>query len=192
MANNPEQLSSHERGVEAQEAAKERLEQLANNPESSQERSAETKEHAVEKAKVEAEQEAEKAEKKNAGAEKAHTTVTPKRTTRVSRKEKTASFNKHMQRVQSELPAGSRAFSKVIHNRAVESTSNVVGATIARPNAILSGAVFAFVIVLAVYVVAKTFGYTLSGFETIGAFIVGWLLGILYDYLRVLITGKSA
>jgi len=191
MATSPEQLSSKER-IENQEAAAERVEQLANSLENTVERTAEQKERAVEKAENDAKEQAEKAEKKNSSTEKAHTTVQPKRTTRVSRKEKTASFNRHMKRVQSELPAGSRAFSKVIHNKAVESTSETVGASLARPNAILSGAVFAFVIVLAVYVVAKTFGYTLSGFETIGAFIIGWVLGILYDYLRILITGKSA
>ena len=60
-----------------------------------------------------------------------------------------------------------------------------------RPNAILAGAVVAFVLVLAVYLISKFYGYTLSGFETIGAFIVGWVLGILYDFFKVMITGKK-
>ena len=73
----------------------------------------------------------------------------------------------------------------------VEKASDTVGTTIARPNAILSGAVFAFIITLLTYTIAKKSGYVLSGFETIGSFILGWIIGIIYDYLRILITGKK-
>jgi hypothetical protein len=90
-----------------------------------------------------------------------------------------------------ELPLASRAFSKVIHNPAIEKTSEVVGSTIARPNAILSGALFAFLITLLIYVVARANGYPLSGSETIAGFILGWVIGMLYDFFRVMITGKK-
>ncbi|OYX41587.1 hypothetical protein B7Y94_04890, partial [Candidatus Saccharibacteria bacterium 32-49-12] len=78
-----------------------------------------------------------------------------------------------------------------IHNPAIEKASEAVGATIARPNAILTGSVVAFVLVLGVYVLARVLGYALSGFETIAAFAVGWVIGLLYDYFRVMITGKK-
>jgi len=97
-----------------------------------------------------------------------------------------------MTKLQEELPPVQRGFSKLIHNPAVEKTSEVVGSTVARPNAILAGAVVAFFAVLIVYLTAKHYGYILSGFETIGAFIVGWVLGILYDFFRVMITGKKS
>ena len=90
------------------------------------------------------------------------------------------------------MSAQSRAFSKVIHNPGVEKTSEALGSTVARPNAILSGAVFAFVLTLGVYLVARYYGYTLSGFESIGAFVLGWVIGIIYDFLKVMITGKKA
>ncbi len=109
----------------------------------------------------------------------------------VSKKERDASYKQHMKHLQAELNPAQRTFSKVIHNPIVEKTSEVVGSTIARPNAILSGAVVAFVLVLGVYLVAKHYGYPLSGFESIGAFIVGWVLGILYDFFKVMITGKK-
>lgn len=89
------------------------------------------------------------------------------------------------------MPAPQRTFSKFIHNPAVEKASEVMGSTVARPNSILSGAIVAFFAVLAVYLIAKHYGYVLSGFETIGAFIVGWLVGALYDFFRVMITGKK-
>ena len=66
-----------------------------------------------------------------------------------------------------------------------------VGGTIARPNAILSGSVSAFLLTLAVYLVARFNGYPLSGAETIASFIFGWLLGLIYDYLRILLLGKK-
>jgi hypothetical protein len=109
----------------------------------------------------------------------------------VNKKERDASYKHHMKQLQSELSPSKRVFSKFIHNPVVEKTSEVVGSTVARPNAILAGAMVAFFLVLAVYVVSKFYGYTLSGFETIGAFIVGWVLGILYDFFKVMITGKK-
>jgi hypothetical protein len=109
----------------------------------------------------------------------------------IGKAEREASFNTTMQEVQSQMSGPSRAFSKVIHNKTVEKVSEVAGDTIARPNAMLSGAIFAFLLTLAVYLVAKNLGYPLSGFETIGAFILGWVIGILYDFLKVMITGRK-
>ena len=97
-----------------------------------------------------------------------------------------------MKQVQQEMSTPSRTFSKFIHNKAVEKTSDALGATIARPNAILAGAFVAFIATIVTYYIAKNIGYRLSGFETIGAFIVGWTIGILFDYFRVMITGKRS
>ncbi len=109
----------------------------------------------------------------------------------ISRSEREASYQATMKQVRSELSPSSRAFSKVIHNKTVEKVSDAVGATIARPNAILSGAIAAFVLTLGVYLVAKQYGYPLSGFESIASFALGWVIGIVFDYLRVMITGKK-
>ena len=109
----------------------------------------------------------------------------------ISNKDREASFTTTMQEVRTHMSAPSRTFSKVIHNKTVEQTSEAVGSTIARPNAILSGSILAFIVMASVYFIAKNLGYTLSGFETIGAFAAGWLLGILYDFLKVMITGRK-
>lgn len=109
----------------------------------------------------------------------------------VGKKERTASYKRHMKQLQTELPPVQRAFSKVIHAPVIEKTSETVGATIARPNAILAGSMVAFFAVLGVYLVSKHFGYALSGFETIGAFVIGWIMGMLYDFFHVMITGKK-
>lgn len=151
----------------------------------------ESAEKQAEKAKVEALEAAVSVEKGGAEKDKKPTKASPaRRRGAITKQEKKASFDKHMKDVQAEMSAPQRVFSKFIHAPVVEKASEAVGSTVARPNAILAGSVVAFVLVLGVYVTAKTFGYVLSGFETIAAFIVGWIIGLLYDYIRVLATGK--
>lgn len=189
---NPEQHpQGPENNVESPKVSAEQYESLEKKIEKSGE-NIESGEKSAEKARVEALEAAISVEK--SGAEKDRKSShkpSPRRRGGISKKEKTKSFKKHMAQVQSEMPAPQRAFSKLIHSPVVEKTSEFVAATIARPNAILSGAVVAFFLVLAVYLIAKNLGYVLSGFETIGAFILGWVIGILYDYFRVLVTGKK-
>lgn len=104
--------------------------------------------------------------------------------------ERKKAYENVMNEARSQMSASARTFSRVIHNPIVEKTSEVVGATVARPNAILAGSVSALILVLGVYSVARFFGYPLSGFETIGAFIIGWIIGIVYDFLHTMVTGK--
>lgn len=115
--------------------------------------------------------------------------VSPKRG---SKSERNASYRQTMEHVTNKMSPSERTFSKIIHNPGVEKVSEAVGTTIARPNAILAGSFTAFVVVTIIYVLARNMGYTLSGFETIGAFVIGWTLGLIYDYLRIMITGKSS
>ena len=99
-------------------------------------------------------------------------------------------FDKTMAAVQSQLSPSSRAFSKVIHNPAIEKASEVTGNTVARPNALLSGAVAAFVLTLAIYLIARFNGYPLSGAESIAAFALGWLCGLAFDFVRMMMLGR--
>jgi hypothetical protein len=175
----PEQLEGY---LKAEQAVEKNAESIVENGEK-----------AVEKAKVEALKEAVSVEKGSAEKKKKGSdSPAGRRHGVVSKKEQKASYNQHMKKLQAELPPVQRGFSKIIHNPTVEKASEALGSTIARPNAILAGAVVAFFAVLAVYLIAKHYGYVLSGFETIGAFIVGWVLGILYDFFKVMITGKKS
>ena len=101
------------------------------------------------------------------------------------------SYNTTLEQVQRELPRNDRTLSKIIHNNFIEKISEIIGNTIARPNTILFGSLIAFTLTLITYITAKTFGYTLSGFETIASFIIGWVIGFIYDYLKIMITGKK-
>lgn len=104
---------------------------------------------------------------------------------------KKLSFKKTMSETRSHMSSTEKAFSSLIHNPVVEKTSEAVGSTVARPNAILSGSLFALVFTTAIYLWASNTGYALSGFETIAAFIIGWLVGIIFDFVRIMITGKE-
>jgi hypothetical protein len=187
---NPEQLNnSPEQKTDVSEVAGEQLEQLLKKAEQTPETNEASQEKKAESAKEQALEKAISIEKKNA-AEK-EPASTGRRHGIVSKKEREKSFKRHMTALQTHMSLPERTFSKIIHNKAVEKTSEFVGSTLARPNAVLSGAVFAFFLVLGVYLLARHFGYVLSGFETIGAFIVGWVLGVVYDYLRLLVVGKQ-
>lgn len=186
--------NNHEAGREALEKhAHERKEELREKLERNAELS---REHSNEKEVSSAEREAKEAaktvEKERHAAEK-HITPAEKRQEKLIRTKKTldASFDREMTETRSQMPALSRAFSKVIHNKAVERTSEAVGKTVARPNAILSGSTLALIFTAVIYFWARSAGYPLSGFETIAAFIIGWLSGIIFDFVRIAITGKS-
>ena len=88
------------------------------------------------------------------------------------------------------LPGSNWTFSNIIHNKYIEPTSDLLGNTIARPNALLVGAITAFILTLITYTVAKTLGYSLSGSETIIAFGIGWAIGIIYDLICNLLNSK--
>ena len=175
---NPEELENA--GLERRAELETKHEAAA---ERTQERDVETlRQEAVEKAAA-LEKEA-KSKQERSPAEK-------RKDTPLSRKaQEKLNFNRTMSEARSHMSAPSRAFSKVIHVPVVEKTSEVVGSTVARPNAILAGSLAAFIFTLGLYLIAKYYGYPLSGFETIGAFILGWVIGIMFDYLRVMVTGR--
>lgn len=102
-----------------------------------------------------------------------------------------ASFNKTMEHIRKDMSPASRTFSKVIHNPVVDKTSEAIGNTVARPNLILAGAIGTLTLCLAVYLIAKHYGYTLSGFEAIGTFIIGWTVGAVIEFARVGLSGGT-
>lgn len=122
-------------------------------------------------------------------AEASQTTETekppaPETPRQITKDDRADSYRKTMKKMQSELSPASRTFSKVIHNPAVEKTSEVIGSTVARPNLIIAGALGAIASVI-VYFIARRYGYVLSGSETIILFICGWVVGAIVEYARI-------
>lgn len=184
--------STNESKVENTEAIDALVEKAASKLESAAELSPKDSEAKVEQARQKATEHAVSVE---AGGKEKDTPKDPRikfRRGPIDKKTREKSYKQTVSRIQGELPVASRTFSKIIHNKAVEATSEALANTVARPNAILAGAVAAFILTLLTYVVAKTLGYKLSGSETIVSFTVGWLIGLIYDYFRLLITGKKS
>lgn len=188
MSKEKDAFSNHEQSFDQEglrEIASERYKELANE----REKTIEKKEN-IDNVRNEALEQATSKEKSHK-IDNSGETSPRKKLGPVSKSERNASFNATMDEVRSHMSAPSRAFSKVIHNPTVEKISDVVGGTVARPNAILSGSVFAFLFTLVIYLIARYYGYALSGGETIASFAAGWILGLVFDYFRALIFGKS-
>lgn len=185
LTNIPERENGNQerpdQGIAEREALRHEREQAA--AEKGPEKNVDTLTNAAEKA---AELEKKEPEQEVAAAEKRRDTPAQRRT------KAKASYKRTMKETQAHMKPAERTFSKVIHNPAVEKTSEAVGSTIARPNAIVAGSFTALIFTLGIYLFAKHYGYPLSGSETIAAFILGWVVGLLFDYLRVMITGKKA
>lgn len=111
---------------------------------------------------------------------------------KATKTQKRAEYKKTLKSIQKEMNPAERTFSKVIHNPVVEATSEVAGKTVARPAALLAGSLAALILTTIVYVVAKYYGYVLSGFEWIATFLVGWAIGLIIDWVRVEILGNRA
>ena len=168
--------------------AHDRSQELGKKLESSKERSPEQQAEHIENARHEAESAfAREAGRENKqGGEPSGFRAVRKATNDA----KVAAYAQTMRLIRAEMTGPSRAFSKVIHAPIVERSSEVIGGTLARPNAILAGSTTALILVICVYVLARTFGYQLSGFETIGSFLLGWVIGLAYDYVRVMALGR--
>lgn len=157
---------------EVERSAAEKLERRA-------EQAAERQHEKLDDARHEALEQAEA--RQTAETEKPAASETPRQITKADR---TDSYRKTMEKMQSELPPASRTFSKVIHNPAVEKASEAIGSTVARPNLIIAGALGAISSVV-VYFIARHYGYVLSGSETIILFGCGWVIGAIIEYARV-------
>lgn len=178
--------------------------ELENNHEQSRERIAEQLKEKAEresresdsKAEKEAEREAlEKAksieeESNDNDSEKAPAPEKPVK--QITKRDLDIKFNKTMSHIQKDMKPASRAFSKFIHNPVVDKTSEAIGRTIARPNLVLAGGIGTLTLGLLVYLVAKNYGYVLSGFEVMASFILGWATGAIVEFIRVGFKNKRS
>lgn len=188
---NPElERPNNEHLSELESAASERSAELAKKPEASVESSPETRAERAAEALSDANKEA-LLSKEAAGAEKKrpssdNTPTLPHATKR----QRAASYDATMRQIRKEMSVPSRTFSRFIHNKTVEEISESIGQTVARPNAMLAGSIAAMFITLFVFLIAKQYGYRLSGFETIGTFLFGWAVGLVFDYARLMFPTK--
>ena len=96
-----------------------------------------------------------------------------------------------MASIQRNLPTTSRAFSKVIHNPAVEKTSEALGKTVMRPSVTLGATSTGLLVGAFTYWLAKHYGYAISGSTILLSLIVGGLVGVLVEGVAKLFRRKS-
>lgn len=97
------------------------------------------------------------------------------------RSSKQSLYSQTLQGLQRSMSPAHRRFSKVIHNKAVEGTSEALEKSIMRPSIVLGASLTGFIGTLAMYLVAKRNGFELSGFEFIGFAAIGAVIGILSE-----------
>ena len=105
--------------------------------------------------------------------------------TAITKAEKTRTYYRTMKRMQNQLPATSRSFSKFIHSPVVEKSSAVVGNTVARPSGILGAGIIGFVGISFIMYYASRNGFEISNNYTliIILFVGGWVIGLLIELL---------
>lgn len=182
---NPEVISTHENTKNQSESAAERSLELSKSRENHQESGSERKGR-IENARKAANHEAIASKDRPATERKSggEPTLSASRSTK---KHKAEAYRSTIGNIQADMNPAARVFSKVIHSPTVEKTADLVSSTIARPKSIIYGSFTALVVVSSLYMAAKYFGYPLSGFETIAAFLVGWLIGLSYEALTSLV-----
>lgn len=104
-------------------------------------------------------------------------------------RKRSQSFAHTMQQARSHMRLPARIWSTTIHWRPIELLCTVFGSTFARPIALLTGSSLSLIATLGTYLIAKHYGYPLTGSEPLVAFVLGWVIGIIVDYTHLLITG---
>lgn len=193
MESNKEHGTQRIEHVEIAHRAHERSRELAEQQKSKAERYKDKEAHSTaEKARHEALKEAafskEQGKERRSHQADRHNATTHRHV--ITKTDRDESFKQTMGHVRKELPRSTRWFSDLIHHPRIESMSELVGTTVARPNAILAGGLTAFIAILGLYSYAKFAGFALQGSEVILAFFCGWLLGLLFDGVKSMLTRK--
>lgn len=153
-------------------------------------------EHAVEKTtenKVEREQSAEKTRQK---IEKSFEQKNEKKTEKpdeaklessqpktYSRAARDDAFRGAMKSVRAQLSPTQRTFSKFVHAKPVEITSELLEETIFRPSFLWGGVVGGIIFGLTIYIFARIYNFSLSGAEFIFGLFAGGVVGLIFEWL---------
>jgi hypothetical protein len=101
----------------------------------------------------------------------------------VNKQLKDMAFSRAMTRTRKKLSAPSKAFSKIIHAPFVDSSSEFIGKTVARPSSMMGGAIFAFVGTSILLWATKHYGYEYNYLLVILLFVGGAIIGALGESL---------
>jgi hypothetical protein len=97
--------------------------------------------------------------------------------------DKEISYKHTMQSLQRHMSPAQRTFSKVIHQPAVEKTSDALAKTVFRPSVTVGATVAALVAGGASYLIARHYGYGLAGSEFLIFLVIGGVVGVVVEGL---------
>lgn len=100
---------------------------------------------------------------------------------------KSKQYFKTMESVRQNLRPKEIIASRVIHNSAVESISELSSKTIARPTSVITGSLVALICGVATIVIAKKVGFSLPYSVIIIFYIAGYLVGLLIELVKTLV-----
>ena len=101
------------------------------------------------------------------------------------------SYKNLLAQTRSRLPAASRQFSKVIHQKQIETISNVGAQTVARPSGLLGGGVGALLGSLTLLYYSKHYGFTYNYAFFFIMFGAGFGVGLLFEVLVRLVRRRK-
>jgi len=97
-------------------------------------------------------------------------------------------YSRILNEARQNLSQVSRLISKIIHIKLVDYISNFIFKYIFRANSILLASIISFLVLLSTLLMTFMYNYKFSGFEMYLGFIVGWMLGYLYDLYEIIAT----
>lgn len=103
---------------------------------------------------------------------------------------KDMAFSRAMTRTRKRLSPISRGFSKVVHSSVVDKPSEFIGKTIARPQGMLWGSVFAFIGTSALLWITNHYGYEYNYLLVIILFVSGAIIGTAIEGIVYLLKSK--
>ncbi len=101
----------------------------------------------------------------------------------INKQLKDMAYSRTMLRVQKRLSMPTRAFSKLVHSKALDKPSELVGKTVARPSSMLGGAFFAAVGSSLLLWTTKRYGYEYNYLAVVLLFATGMVLGLTIELI---------
>lgn len=164
----PKSSETHRANQELEAAAQERLEHLRQR----------TEQGAADRPDQRAEAAREAIKKHESQPEPTHTEHSEPQSRPAALLSHVQNYKQTLRSLQSQLPAGARRFSQVIHTPSVERVSEVLDQTIFRPSVSLGATTTAFIVGFFFYVSARHYGFRLSGSEILVSLVVGAIIGL--------------
>lgn len=102
-------------------------------------------------------------------------------------KKKYRSYLHVLHESQHTLSKTERTFSRIVHSHFMSTLANILENTVFRPIPLITGLSFSILSGCVLFAIAVVFGYAIYSLESLGfSFILGFMAGIIYEYLRAL------